>query len=52
MTTDVETNMEKVSMTKTRHRLLVGTMVRKASMRLMPVARKHPLAIRNYVMMM
>jgi len=44
MTTDVRTNMEKkVSMTE---------MVRKDFMKLVPVARKHPLAMRNYVMMM
>jgi len=53
MTTDVGTNMKKkVSMPGTRHRLLVSRMVRKDSMKLMPVARKHPLAMRNYVMMM
>ena len=44
MTTDVRTNMEKkVSMTE---------MVRKDFMKLVPVERKHPLAMRNYVMMM
>jgi hypothetical protein len=43
---------KKVSMTKTRRRLLVSRMVRKASMKLMWVARKHPLSMRNYVMMM
>ena len=44
MTTDVRTNMEKkVSMTE---------MVRKDFMKLVLVARKHPLAMRNYVMMM
>jgi len=45
VTTDVETNMgKKVSMSE---------MVRKDFMKLVPVAmRKHPLAMRNYVMMM
>jgi hypothetical protein len=53
MTTDVGTNMEnKVSMTEIKHRLLVSTMVRKDFMKLVSVARKHPLAMRNYVMMM
>jgi len=53
MTTDVGTNMEKkVSMPETMRRLLVSRMVRKASMKLMLVAMKHPLAMRNYVMMM
>ena len=42
-TTYVGTNMEKkVSMTE---------MVRKDFMKLVPVVRKHPLAMRNYVMM-
>ena len=43
MTTDAGTNMEKVSMTE---------MVRKDFMKLVTMARKHPLAMRNYVMMM
>ena len=44
MTTDVRTNMEKkVSMTE---------MVRKDFIKLVPMVRKHPLAMRNYVMMM
>jgi hypothetical protein len=53
MTTDVGTNMEKkVSMIEIKRRLLVSTMVRKDFMKLVLVARKHPLAMRNYVMMM
>jgi len=53
MTTDIGTNMEKkVSMPETKRRLLVSRMVRKASMELIQVARKRPLAMRNYVMMM
>ena len=43
MTIDVGTNMEKVSMTE---------MVRKDFIKLVPMVRKHPLAMRNYVMMM
>jgi hypothetical protein len=39
-------------MTKIKRRLLVSTMVRKDFMKLVLVARKHPLAMRNYVMMM
>jgi hypothetical protein len=52
MTIDVGTNMEKVSMTETRRRLLVSRMVRKDSMKLMLVARKQPLAMRISLMMM
>ena len=53
MTTDVETNMEKkVSMIEIKRWLLVSMMVRKDFMKLVPMARKHPLAMRNYVMMM
>jgi hypothetical protein len=53
MTTDIGTNMKKkVSMIETRRRLLVSRMVRKDSMKLMPMARKHPLAIRTSVMIM
>jgi hypothetical protein len=43
---------KKVSMTEIRRKLLVSTMVRKDFMKLVPVARKHPLAMRNYMMMM
>jgi len=53
MTTDLGTNMEKkVSVTEIKHRLLASMMVRKDFMKLVPVARKHPFAMRNYVMMM
>ena len=53
MITDIGTNIEKkVSMLETRRMLLVSRMVRKASMKLMLVVSKHPLAMRNYVMMM
>ena len=53
MTTDVGTNMEKkVLMTEIKRRLLVSMMVRKDFMKLVPVVRKHPLAMKNYVMMM
>ena len=45
MTIDVGTNMEK--------KVSMSEMVRKNFMKLVPVAmRKHPLAMRNYVMMM
>jgi hypothetical protein len=43
---------KKVSMTEIRRKLLVSTMVRKDFMKLVPVARKHPLAMRNYMMLM
>ena len=44
MTTDARTNMEK--------KVSMSEMVRKEFMKLVPVAmRKHPLAMRNYVMM-
>jgi hypothetical protein len=60
MTKDVGTNMEKkMSMIETRRRLLVNTMARKHSMKLrkhsmnlMPVVRKHTLAIRISLMIM
>ena len=53
MTTNVETNIEKkVSMTEIKRGLLVSMMVRKDFMKLVLVARKHPLAMMNYVMMM
>ena len=43
---------KKVSMTEIKRRLLGSTMVRKDFRKLVPVVRKHPLAMRNYVMMM
>jgi hypothetical protein len=53
MTIHVGTNMEmKVPMTETKRRLLVNRMVRMSSMKLIPVVRKHPLAIKNFIMMM